>query len=330
MSITNLWEGRLVGLRSGISCRAPSRGGCLTFTFLPPTAAVFRRLAGLMASLIVAWAALAQMEFLPAAAPQAVFAGQPSAIQVTLRNLGPDEVHTEFSTRLFQVSSTTTMPVGGPQPWKRIQALAGQTIVESVPVSLPEVRVITPFRLQILAGEKSVAQYTIVACPPDLLKQLPAITGGKPVGIFDPEGRLSPVFNKTGAASVVIDIGDNDPSDDYALAILGPFSSPDKVPADLAARAHELAKRNVTVIALLPPGALGGLTQAGLLQLPMASSGNTRSSVLFSEAGANEFAGSASSQLALYRMAELALGLYSPLGKMPAVKASAQRTFRHE
>ena len=108
-------------------------------------------------------------------------------------------------------------------------------------------------------------------------------------------------------------MSDRDSPEDYALAIFGPFASRDEMPADLSTRAKELNKRNVAVVALLPPGALGGLDQAGLWPIMLISPGGRGPSILFCEGGANELVGSAGSQLALLRMAELALGLRPPL-----------------
>src|SRR6266511_4395465 len=268
------------------------------------TVSMLKRILGPIFLLSGALAVHAQIEFLPATAPQAVFAGVLSAVRVTLRNRGSETVQSEFSTRVVQVSSTTAMPVSGPRPWKRIQALAEQTILESVSVSLPEVRTVTLFRVEVLAGGKSVAQYPVFACPQDLLKQLTTISGGRRVGIFDPEGRLRPALVKAGAAWVDLETSDRGSSDEYALAIFGPFASRDKVPAELSTRANELNKRNVAVLALLPPGTLGGVDQGGSSQIMFASPGGTNPSIVFSEGGANEIADSAGSQLSIMRMAE--------------------------
>jgi hypothetical protein len=294
-------------LRSNLGCRRSTSIRSLAI------AAALKRIGGPLLCLTGTLAIHAQIEFLPATTPQAVFAGVPSSIQVTLRNRGSDTAQSEFSTRLVQVSSTTVMPVSEPQLWKHVQALAGQTIVESVSVSLPAVRTTTLFRVEVLAGGKSVARYPVFACPQDLLKQLTTITGGKPVLIFDPERRLRPVLDKAGASCVDLEMSDHASSDEYPLAIFGPFASRDKMPAELSTRANELAKRNVAVVALLPPGTLGGLDQVGLSQIMFVSPGGTRPSILFSDGGANDLAGSASLQLALLRMAELSLGLRPPL-----------------
>jgi hypothetical protein len=309
MSLLNMLVRGFAGHSAGTSGRVNPCDPGLTCTSLLPTALAWKRMVGSLVSLMGTLATWAQIEFLPATAPQAIFGGQPSTIGVTLCNRGAETAQSEFSTRLLQVSSATVMPVSQPQPWKRIQVLAGQTLVESVPVRLPEVRTKMLFRLAILAGGKPIAHYPVVACPPDLLKQMASLGGAKRVGIFDPEGKLRPALDHAGAPFVALEINEDRASEECALAIFGPFASRDKVPAELAARATELAKRNVAVIALLPSGALSGVDQSGISECVTVLRGGSRGSVIVCEGGAKEFDGSAGAQLALFRMAELALGL---------------------
>jgi len=70
----------------------------------------------------------------------AVFGNGSRAIWAKFHNptAQPAEINLRF--RLFQASASTMMPVGEPKTWKTITLLAGQTVLESLTVELPQVR----------------------------------------------------------------------------------------------------------------------------------------------------------------------------------------------
>jgi hypothetical protein len=251
----------------------------------------------------------AQLEVIPTAAPQVVFAGVASTIEVTIRNRGSVALDSEFSTRLFQVSSATRLPVGGSQVWKRLQILPEQTILESVPVHLPDVRAITQFQVQMLAADKPAGQCTVVGCPRDLIRQLVDITGAKHIAVLDSDRKLRPLLDKAGAASIDLTSPGGDSGAQYALAILGPFARRESVPPDFTTRANDLVKRNIAVVALLPPGTLGGFDSTAPLHMILPPPGGQKPAMVWSETGAEPIENSARAQLALFRLSELALGL---------------------
>ena len=126
--------------------------------------------------------------------PAAIFAGQPSAIRVVFRNTGDAAVETELSTRLYQVASGVRMPVGAAQVWKKLTVLPQQTVIESFPITVPEVKTASRFQVEWAGlGHTEVAAY-----PGDLLKQFRALAGEQPVALFDPDAKLSPLLKKAG------------------------------------------------------------------------------------------------------------------------------------
>ena len=261
----------------------------------------------LVALVLGTFSAQGDVEFVPAPRPAAVFAGVPASIHVSLRNTGNETEESSYLTRLVQVSSATRMPLTGPETWKRIRTEPGETITEAVAIRLPKVRVITRFELEILTDGKRIARYPVFACPGDLLQQMVALTGARRVGLFDPEGKLRPVFQQAGVPCVEVALGEDISTLEYALAIFGPFANRGMVPAELSGRAKQLVARNVGVIALLPPRAEAEGTHA--LQATSPRAGKASIQVLESARGAEDAAGF---QLALYRMAEVALGIHPP------------------
>ncbi len=147
----------------------------------------------LLAGVAPAWA---DLEVVPAETPQVVFAGGPAKAALILRNPDGDRREQELSIRIFQLSSATAMPIGERQPWKKVQMLGGQTVIGSVPVTLPEIRAATFFRIEVSSPDGVVARLPILACPRDLLQRLAAFGGETPVGIYDPEARLKPLLHE--------------------------------------------------------------------------------------------------------------------------------------
>ena len=99
---------------------------------------------------VILWPLLAygQLELLPNESPPAVFAGRPTTIKALFRNPTDAPVELEVSTRLFQASSATLVPLGDTQPWKKLHVLPKQTVLETFAVTFPEIRSATRFRIQ--------------------------------------------------------------------------------------------------------------------------------------------------------------------------------------
>jgi hypothetical protein len=138
--------------------------------------------------------ATAQIELVPDAEPPAVFATRPQNIRVTLRNVGDTTVTSDVQILLFQLTSATTVPIGNARPWKKIQILPRQTVLETLPLEFPAVRSSSRFRIE-LPGIGSVE---VTAYPRDLLQRLNMLAGDQPLGVFDPAGQMKPLLKQVG------------------------------------------------------------------------------------------------------------------------------------
>jgi hypothetical protein len=239
--------------------------------------------------------ARADLEIVVPDTPQIVFAGTPAAAALKVRNPDPERREQEFSIRLVQLSSSIAMPIGETQPWKKIEVLAGQTVVESVPVTLPEVRAATSFRIEVSAAGRVVARLPILGCPREMLKRLAEWGGETPVGVYDRDAKLKPMLQKAEIPFTDLEPGDDPAAYRGRVAILGPFAS--EAGADWKDLAGKLAGKGVAVVVLLPQ----------LRAFPFSEAVREGSVVVARGVRVDDLAGSAAQQLALLRLVELAL-----------------------
>lgn len=135
-------------------------------------------------TLFLALPAFAELEFVADETSPLVFAGSPQTVRAAIRNTGA-ETEVDVAIRVVQLTAGSAVPVGEPQPWKKLRVLAKQTVLEDLPVELPAVRAPVRFRLE-CAG---IGKLVVTAVPADYLKQL-----GEGVGVFDPGGKLRAVL----------------------------------------------------------------------------------------------------------------------------------------
>jgi hypothetical protein len=183
--------------------------------------------------------------------PQQVFGGGSRQISVTWQNPGTEPVQTEIHARLYQASSATAAPFAD-SPWKKLQILPGQTILEIAHLDFPSVRAETPFLIQWLDPTNQVLGKTeILVYPSDLLKDLKDLAGGGPLGAFDPLNQIKPLLR-----SVAVEYSDLEDLgiENFIgkLAIIGPFNSRTQTGERLAIRLKALAHRGVAVVWLHP------------------------------------------------------------------------------
>ncbi|NQU11323.1 hypothetical protein HQ590_11060 [bacterium] len=129
--------------------------------------------------------ASAQLELVPGDV-QHVFAGKPQIVRVMFHNPTDKPAATELTTRLWQVSSGAVMPVGEAQPWKELEVLPRQTVLETIELTFPEVAAPTRFRVQ----WGGLGRTDIDVYPPNLLKQLGTLVGEKALAVWDPDDHL--------------------------------------------------------------------------------------------------------------------------------------------
>lgn len=210
-------------------------------------------LAGLVA-VVIAEAAQAQLQLLPDSQAQAVFGGGRRALELRWRNAGNETMNGDVSARLLQASSATVVRVSD-SPWKKLQVLSGQTIVESASLDFPAVRAETRFLIQWVEGVSNIVGRTeVLVYPTNLLQELKALGGEQEnaMGIFDPQNQLKPLLKTMSVEFADLeDVGLE--SFHGKLAIVGPFAAKKQMREGLPAQTESLAKRGVSVVWLQPP-----------------------------------------------------------------------------
>jgi hypothetical protein len=193
-----------------------------------------------------------QLVLLPGQRAQRVFAGEGRKISVIWNNPAEKPIEVLIRTRLHQVSSATTITLGD-SPWKRLQVLPGQTIIEEATFDFPTVKSETHFLIQWVQGANQVLGTTeVLAYPPDLLKQLIVPGREGTVGVYDPQNQLKPLLKL-----VSLDYVDLEQADiggfSAKLAIIGPFLSKAQISEGLANKLKHIAQNGATVLWIQPP-----------------------------------------------------------------------------
>lgn len=243
----------------------------------------------------------AGLEVIPSKEMVSVFSG-PQQIPVLWRNATDKNVKVSLQTRLFQASSATVMPVAAAAPWKTMEVLAGQTVLENVPVTLPAVRTTTTFELRFLdeaATESGKIQ--IRAYPDGMLKELAGLDETNSFAVLDPDNLLKPELSKCNVSFE--DLEENAGFDSFAgrLAIIGPFSNKDSVPDNLKKRIQNQSTKRRAIVWIQPPS-----TGECVLPVYIVREGDTTIVVVCDRFVAN-LAGSPQAQHNLLYCAQLAL-----------------------
>lgn len=217
-------------------------------------------LCGLILGAVLSVSALcdpAQIEVVTSPQFQAVFAGEARHIEVVFRNSGDQPATANLRARLYQ-TTTATAVLTGERPWKKLQLLAGQTVVEAAPVDFPLVKAETPFLVQWMEGTNKVLGVTkVMVYPPDLLKELKPLMDGDDgaLGVFDPQGQIKPLLKNVKVGFV--DLEDAGMEDFRGkLAIVGPFGAITQMRESLANQIQALVRKGIAVVWMQPPSDL--------------------------------------------------------------------------
>jgi hypothetical protein len=196
--------------------------------------------------------ARAQLEIAASAEPPRVFSGAAKGISVVFHNPDSHSLESEIRTRIFQTSSSTAVQLSE-APWKKLQVLPQQTILESAQLDFPAVKAETKFIAQWLEGTNRVIGRTeILVYPTNLLAELKPLAGDGPVGLYDPQNQIKPLLQK-----LELDFTDLEKSDlesfSGKLAVIGPFQSKAQMREGLADQIQTLAKKNTAIVWIQPP-----------------------------------------------------------------------------
>ena len=192
----------------------------------------------------------AQLTLLPPQTPHVAFAGTPQEIPLAWRNVGATTLTYDLRMRLLQATSSTAAPFDE-VPWKPLQILPHQTVLESATLTFPLVRAETRFILQWLTESNQVLGTSqVLVYPPDLLKDLKPLSGDQPLGIFDPLHQLEPLLKTVGIE--FCDLADDVDHFTGKLAILGPFKSKDQFGENLRSALKPLIRKGLAVVWIAP------------------------------------------------------------------------------
>lgn len=206
--------------------------------------------------LAACWSGIAdaRLQLLPDREPQRVFAGDARKVTVVWHNAGDQSAGADVRTRLYQASSATAAPLSE-KPWKKIEILPGQTVLESAPMDFPAVNAETHFLIQWLEGTNHVIGKTeVLVYPTNLLSELKPLLGEENLGVLDPNNELKPLLKQNHVE--FSDLGEAALEDFRGkLAIIGPFSTKAQMREGLAQTIQKIARQGAAVVWLQPPTA---------------------------------------------------------------------------
>lgn len=199
-----------------------------------------------------ATASAAQLQVVPQKMATCLLAGENRSLTVMFHNPTTDPASSQVRLRLLQAASATAAPVAE-LPWKTLQVLPGQTVLESARLNLPTVRAETRFLVQWIADANQVLGVSdILVYPTNLLRELRPLLGETDLGVFEPHNQLKPLLQAVGVPFVNLqEIG----LDHFfgKLAIIGPFESKEEMPGSLTANLKALAKKGTGIVWIQPP-----------------------------------------------------------------------------
>jgi hypothetical protein len=199
-------------------------------------------------------AALAQLQLLPDKEPQRVFAGDARTITLVWHNASDKTVDADIRARILQTSSATAIRLGE-MPWKKLQVLPWQTVLESTQLDFPPVKAETKFLVQWLENSNSIIGKTeVLVYPTNLLDELNLLVdeGGKNLGVLDPQKQLKSALKNS--AIKFVDLAETE-LDAFPgkLAIVGLCNPDDPEWNGLANRISKLARNGTPVVWIQSP-----------------------------------------------------------------------------
>ena len=194
----------------------------------------------------------ASLDLVAGSEPPCVFAGADRKIPVEWRNSSDAKVTINLRLRLYQATTATAVR-WSELPWKVLEALPEQTVLETVRVTFPEVKGETRFIIKWF-DESGTDRGTspVLVYPPDLLKELKLLAGDEAIGLFDPATVLKPLFKNL--AVEFLDLEESGVTKfSGKLAVIGPFQSDTPIRAGLEDDIAKLADKGAAVVWLQPP-----------------------------------------------------------------------------
>ena len=197
----------------------------------------------------VATIASPQLQLVGGAEPQFVFSGEKESVSVFWRNVGSAADETEIRSRIMQLTSATAVCVDE-APWKKLQSLPGQTILETADLKFPPGKAETRFLVQWIDGASNVLGSTeVMAYPTNLLAELGVLMehADGALGVFDPENQLKPLLTNLNVSFVDLE---NTVVENFRgkLAVIGPFDPEVSARPISTAQIKTLSENGVAVV----------------------------------------------------------------------------------
>ena len=258
----------------------------------------------MMLVITVCWpgVVLAQLQLLPGQEPPRVFAGDARKIAVVWHNAGDKTVEADIRTRIVQTSSATAVQLGE-APWKHLQVLPGQTVVESAQLDFPVMKSEARFFvLWIEDANHIIGRTEVLVYPTNLLAELKPLADDESLGVFDPQNQLKPLLKNLKLEFVDLENLDLE-NFSGRLAIIGPFSTRAQMRDGLANQIKTLAKKGVAIVWLQPPPEKRDKLQPSFYSVSM----NPNAVVIVQPELVADFADNPQSQLNLLYFCRLAL-----------------------
>jgi hypothetical protein len=267
-------------------------------------AAQLRWAMGLLACLPLG--AFGQLQIIPNSHPLLTFPGSARNLRVEFHNPTDNPIETKLSTRLYQVSAATIMPVGEAQPLKSLTVLPKQTVIETITRDFPSVRGVTRFELRWSDEmQKVIGGTEVIVYPDNLLNKLTKLAGEKPVGLLDPNKQIGPALARQKVEFQTLENSAGVEEFTGHLLIVGPFSSASQVTQEfpeLRKRVAAKAKGSAAFVWFQPPSkTLEPTPPAYLSRVGMGAV------IIAPDSAVANFAESPAAQLNLLRYAEFAL-----------------------
>jgi hypothetical protein len=196
--------------------------------------------------------ALAQLELVPAEMAATAFSGEGRRMPVVFRNVSAQTIEADLRIRLLQASSSTAIPLGE-TPWKKLQVLPGQKVLETARMAFPAVKAESRFLVQWVNANQQVLGVTeVMVYPTNLLAELKALAGETPLAVLDPANQLKPLLKEL---KVEVEDLERTELENFTgkLALFGPFAAKEQMPARLPRRIAARCKTGLAAVWIQPP-----------------------------------------------------------------------------
>jgi hypothetical protein len=131
--------------------------------------------------------------------PTRVFASDKVSIPVLISNKG-EVAKPTFEHRLYQLATGVAAPLGDKTTWKEIPLNPGQTVLETLTLSLPDTKAPTSFAIKVseTGAAKDAGTLKIEVYPKDFLAELKGPLKDFDLVIFDEKDQFTKAFETAG------------------------------------------------------------------------------------------------------------------------------------